>query len=52
MKPNLRMMKNLEIYQVPLSEVLRLIDAGEIRDGKTLLSAMVYDRLRKKKKKK
>jgi len=44
--------EKLEIYQVRLSEVLRLIDAGEIRDGKTLVSVMLYDRLRKKKKKK
>jgi ADP-ribose pyrophosphatase len=44
--------EKLEIYQVPLSEVLRLIDAGEIRDGKTLVSVMLYDRLRKKKKEK
>ncbi len=44
--------EKLEIYQVPLSEVLRLIDAGEIRDGKTLVSVMLYARLRKKKKKK
>ncbi len=43
--------EKLEIYQVRLSEVLRLIDAGEIRDGKTLVSVMLYDRLRKKKKK-
>src|SRR5271163_3005443 len=43
--------ENLEIYLVPLSEVLRLVDAGEIRDGKTLVSVMLYARLRKKKKK-
>jgi len=43
--------EKIEIYQVRLSEVLRLIDAGEIRDGKTLVSVMLYDRLRKKKKK-
>jgi ADP-ribose pyrophosphatase len=42
--------EKLEIYQVPLSELLRLIDAGEIRDGKTLVSVMLYARLRKKKK--
>ncbi|MGA9246135.1 MAG: NUDIX hydrolase [Silvibacterium sp.] len=42
--------EKLEIYQVPLSEVLRLIDAGKIRDGKTLVSVMLYARLRKKKK--
>ena len=44
--------EKLEIYQVPLSKVLQLIDAGEIRDGKTLVSVMLYDRVRKKKKKK
>jgi ADP-ribose pyrophosphatase len=38
--------ENLEIYLVPLSEVLRLVDAGEIRDGKTLVSVMLYARLR------
>jgi ADP-ribose pyrophosphatase len=43
--------EKLEIYLVPLSEVLRLIDAGEIRDGKTLVSVMLYARLRKGKKK-
>jgi len=44
--------EKLEIYQVRMSEILRLIDAGEIRDGKTLISVMLYNRLRKKKKKK
>lgn len=44
--------EHLEIYLVPLSEVLRLIDAGKIRDGKTLVSVMLYDRLRSRKKKK
>jgi ADP-ribose pyrophosphatase len=43
--------EKLEIFLVPMSEVLRLIDAGEIRDGKTLVSVMLYSRLRKKKKK-
>jgi ADP-ribose pyrophosphatase len=41
--------ESLEIFMVPLSEVLRLIEAGEIRDGKTLVSVMLYARLRKKK---
>jgi ADP-ribose pyrophosphatase len=41
--------ERIEIFQVRLSEVLRLIDAGEIRDGKTLVSVMLYARLRKKK---
>jgi ADP-ribose pyrophosphatase len=44
--------EKIEIYLVPLSEVLRLIDAGEIRDGKTLVSVMLYERLRAARKKK
>ncbi len=43
--------EKIEIYQVPMSEVLRLIDAGAIRDGKTLVSVMLYARLRKTKRK-
>ncbi len=35
----------LELQMVPLSEVLRLIDAGKIRDGKTLIAAMYYARM-------
>jgi ADP-ribose pyrophosphatase len=41
--------ERIEIYQVRLSEILRLIDAGEIRDGKTLVSVMLYARLKRKK---
>jgi ADP-ribose pyrophosphatase len=41
--------ERIEIFQVRLSELLRLIEAGEIRDGKTLISVMLYARLRKKK---
>jgi ADP-ribose pyrophosphatase len=41
--------ERIEIFQVRLSELLRLIEAGEIRDGKTLVSVMLYARLRKKK---
>ncbi|MBT9330068.1 NUDIX hydrolase [Paracidobacterium acidisoli] len=37
--------ESLELQFVPLSELLRLIDTGEIRDGKTLVSVMLYDRL-------
>ena len=44
--------ERIQIYLAPLSEVLRLIDAGEIRDGKTLVSVMLYARLRAGKKKK
>ena len=36
--------ESLELQFVPLSELLRLIDAGEIRDGKTLVSVMLYAR--------
>jgi ADP-ribose pyrophosphatase len=43
--------ERLEIYLVKLSEVLRLIDAGEIRDGKTLVSVMLYARRTTKAKK-
>jgi ADP-ribose pyrophosphatase len=41
--------ERIEIFQVPLSELLRLIELGEIRDGKTLVSVMLYARLRKQK---
>jgi ADP-ribose pyrophosphatase len=41
--------EKLEIHLVKLSELLRLIDAGEIRDGKTLVSVMLYARRRKAK---
>lgn len=38
----------LEIMLVPFSELLRLIDKGEIQDGKTLIAAMSYARIRSK----
>jgi len=41
--------ERIAIFQVRLSEMLRLIEAGEIRDGKTLVSVMLYARLRRKK---
>jgi ADP-ribose pyrophosphatase len=37
--------ESLELQFVPLSELLRLIDAGKIRDGKTLIAAMYYARM-------
>ena len=40
----------LEVVLVPLSEVLRMIDEGKILDGKTLVSVMLYSRLRAQKK--
>jgi len=44
--------ESFELQLVPLSELLRLIDAGEILDGKTLVSVMLYARWLKHKKKK
>lgn len=38
----------LEIMLVPFSELLRLIDQGQIHDGKTLIAAMSYARMRSK----
>lgn len=39
----------LEVVLVPLSEVLRMIDAGKILDGKTLVSVQLYARHRGRK---
>jgi ADP-ribose pyrophosphatase len=39
--------ESIDLYLVCLSEVLRLIDAGEIQDGKTLIGVEVYARTRK-----
>lgn len=44
--------ESFELQLVPLSELLRLIEAGEILDGKTLVSVMLYARWLKRKKKK
>jgi len=44
--------ESIELQFVPLSELLRLIDEGKIRDGKTLISVMYYARMGGKKKKK
>ena len=43
--------ESFELQFVPLSELLRLIDAGKIRDGKTLISILYYARLRRSGKK-
>ena len=43
--------ESFELQFVPLSELLRLIDAGKILDGKTLISAMYYARWNRKKRK-
>jgi ADP-ribose pyrophosphatase len=34
----------LELQMVPLSEMLRLIDAGKVRDGKTIIAVLSYAR--------
>ena len=41
--------ERIEMELVPLSEVLRLIDSGEIMDGKTLIGVQFYARNRKAK---
>jgi ADP-ribose pyrophosphatase len=40
--------ERVEVMLVPFSELLRLIDKGEIHDGKTLIAAISYERLRAK----
>ncbi len=44
--------ESIELQFVPLSELLKLIDAGKILDGKTLISTMFYARMSGGKKKK
>jgi ADP-ribose pyrophosphatase len=41
--------ERIDLYLVSLSEVLRLIDAGAILDGKTLVGVQFYARTRKRK---
>lgn len=43
--------ESFELQFVPLSEMLRLIEAGKIRDGKTILSILYYAQTRGLKKK-
>jgi ADP-ribose pyrophosphatase len=44
--------EQIEIEMMPLSSLLKMIDAGKIHDGKTLISVMIYARLREAEKKK
>jgi ADP-ribose pyrophosphatase len=44
--------EQIEIEMMPLSKVLSMIDEGKIHDGKTLISVMLYERLRQIEKKK
>jgi ADP-ribose pyrophosphatase len=43
--------EQLEIEMIPLSKLLRMIEEGKVYDGKTLISVMLYDRLRRAEKK-
>lgn len=42
--------EKIELHMTPLSEVLRLIHAGKIEDGKTLIGVLLYDSLRRSRK--
>jgi ADP-ribose pyrophosphatase len=44
--------EQLEIETIPLSRLLSMIEAGKVHDGKTLISVMLYERLRQTEKKK
>jgi ADP-ribose pyrophosphatase len=44
--------EQIEIEMMPLSTLLKMIDQGKIYDGKTLISVMLYARLREAEKKK
>jgi len=44
--------EQLEIEMIPLSKLLSMIEAGKVHDGKTLISVMLYDRLRQRERKK
>ena len=39
--------EQIELFAVPLSELLREIEAGRILDGKTIGATLLFDRLRK-----
>jgi ADP-ribose diphosphatase len=39
--------EQIELFAVPLSELLRQIEAGRILDGKTIAATLLYDRLHK-----
>ena len=43
--------EQIEIEMMPLSRLLKMIDEGKIHDGKTLISVMLYARLREAEKK-
>ena len=39
--------ENLEVFRMPLSQVMRMVAAGEIHDGKTLVALSLYDAARR-----
>jgi len=39
--------EQIEIEMIPLSRLLGMIEEGKVQDGKTLISVMLYDRLRR-----
>jgi len=39
--------ERIELHMTPLSEVLSLIHAGKIQDGKTLIGVLLYDSIRR-----
>ena len=39
--------EQIELFAVPLSELLREIDGGRIHDGKTIAATLLYERMRK-----
>ena len=44
--------EQIEIEMMPLSRLLKMIDDGKIHDGKTLISVMLYTRLKEAEKRK
>ena len=41
--------EKIELRMTPLSEVVRLIHAGKVHDGKTIIGVLLYDSLRRSK---
>jgi ADP-ribose pyrophosphatase len=39
--------EKIELHMTPLSEVMKMIHAGKIEDGKTLIGVLLYDSLRR-----
>jgi ADP-ribose pyrophosphatase len=39
--------ENLEVFRIPLSEAMRMVAAGQIHDGKTVIGLSLYDAARR-----